>query len=45
MEGRSEPYAEEAKFFVEQRLLQQDVQVGNKRNKLKKSNFKINSGK
>ncbi|PAV92346.1 hypothetical protein WR25_15357 [Diploscapter pachys] len=27
MEGRSEPYAEEAKFFVEQRLLQQDVQV------------------
>ena len=26
-DGRSEPLAEEAKYFVEQRLLQQDVQV------------------
>ncbi|CAD6197725.1 unnamed protein product [Caenorhabditis auriculariae] len=26
-EGRVEPYAEEAKFFVEQRLLQRDVQI------------------
>ncbi|KJH48241.1 nuclease-like protein [Dictyocaulus viviparus] len=26
-DGKAEPYAEEAKYFVEQRLLQQDIQV------------------